>query len=138
VRFDFALLADAAQVVEAKLYVQGGGLTRLTATSVPWMQPLAVCMRLAPDPDDDLGREWQFEVAVLGPEENAIFAHRTPVTLRRPAIAVAEGEQPSVLLAVTLGALMFHGYGPHRVTLALDGAETELPFVVVPPEAPGP
>lgn len=136
-RFDFALLADAAQVVDGKLYVHGGGLTRLNAASLPWVQPLSVCMRLGPDAHDDLSREWQFEVVVIGPEDNPIFAHRTPIRLQQPAIAIAEGEQPGVLLALTLGALVVHAYGPHRVTLALDGAETELPFAVVPLNASG-
>jgi len=137
-RFDFALLADAAQVVDGKLYVHGGGLTRMTATSVPWMQPVAICMRLEPDADEDLNREWQFRVVVLGPEDVPIFAHETPIRLQQPDVEVVEGEKPGVLLALTLGGLMVHDYGPHRVSLALDGAETELPFAVIPPVQPSP
>lgn len=131
-RFDFALLADAAQVAEGKLYVQGGGLTRMTAPTVPWMQPLAICMRLEPDADDDLSREWPFEVVVVGPGDNTIFAHQTPIMLQRPGIEAAEGEEPGVLLALTIGTLTVQSYGPHRVTLTVGGAQTELRFAVVP------
>lgn len=130
-RFDFALLADAAQVVEGKLYIQGGGLTRMTATSVPWAQPLAICMRLEPDADDDLSREWEFSVAVLGPDDMPITEARVPVTLHRPELVVAEGERPGVLLALTISGLVVRSYGPHRVRLAVDGAEMELSFAVV-------
>ena len=135
-RFDFVLLADAAQVLEGKLYIQGGGLTRLTAPTVPWMQPLAICMRLESVDDDDLSRDWQFEVAVFGPDENVLAEHRTPIALHRPDMAIAEGEQAGVvLLALTLSGLVVHSYGPHKVRVAIDGAEEELRFAVVPPEA---
>ncbi len=131
-RFDFALLADYAQVVDAKLYVQGGGLTRLNVPSLPWMQPVAVCMRLEPDDDDDLGREWQFGIAVLGPGEVLIAQHETPLTLSRPETEITEGEERGVLVALTLSGLVVQAYGPHRVRLSLDGADTELTFAVVP------
>ena len=131
-RFDFALLADAAQVVDGKLYVQGGGLTRLTAASVPWMQPVAVCMRLSPDAEDDLSREWQFTVVVTGPEQDPIFSHNALLMLHRPPIEAAVGEEPGVLLALTISVLMVRSYGPHRLTLTVDGAQADLRFAVVP------
>lgn len=132
-RFDFALLADYAQVVDGKLYVQGGGLTRFTAPSVPWMQPVAVCMRLEPAANDDLSREWQFGFAVLDPGDAVITEHQTPLTLHRPETEVAEGERRGVLVALTLSGLVIQRYGPHRVRLTIDGAKTELPFAVVAP-----
>src|SRR5947209_6484755 len=68
VRFDFALLADFAQVAEGKLYIQGGAFTRVNATSLPWVFPLAIAIRLEPAPDDDLAQEWQLELAITGPD----------------------------------------------------------------------
>jgi hypothetical protein len=131
VRFDFALLADYAQVVDGKLYVQGGGLTRLTAPSVPGMQPLAICMRLEPAPNDDLTRERQLGLTVLGPDDALITEHRTPLMLHRPDADVAEGEPLGVLVALMLSGLVVQAYGPHRVRLSVDEAEAELRFAVV-------
>lgn len=133
-RFEFVLLADAAQVVDRKLYVHGGGLTRLTVPSLPWMQPLAICMRLEPDDYDDLSHEWQFQLAVVGPDENPIIEHRIPLALHRPNTEPAEGEHRGVLVALTISGLVVHAYGPHRVRLAIEGAVTEETFAVLAAE----
>jgi len=135
VRFDFALLADAAEVVGGKLYIHGGGLTRMTAASLPWTQSLSICMRLEPGAEDDVSRPWQFRVIVVGPDDHPIFEHQTPITLSKPDVDIAPGEAPGVLLALTLSSLVVHHHGPHRVRLAFDGAETELPFAVVAPDS---
>ena len=132
-RFDYALLADFAQVINAKLYVQGGGLTRITALTLPFGVPVAIAMRLEAEPDIDLSRESQFEVVVVGPDGETIFSHQTPVTLERPQAIVEEGERPGVFIALTLSALVMRSYGPHRIDLTFDDARTEMHFAVVRP-----
>lgn len=133
-RFDFAMLADAAQVVEGKLYIHGGALTRITAGALPWTQPIAMGMRLEPDADDDLSREFRFRLTVVGPDSDVLAEHETPLSLQRPqADPPAEGEPLGVVLGLTLNGLVFRSYGLHRITLGFDGAESELRFAVVPP-----
>jgi hypothetical protein len=130
VRFDFALLADYAQTIHGKLFVQGGGLTRVTVGGLPWLQSIAVCMRLEFDEDDDSGRPYHFQIQVVDPEGDAIFDHGAPIAWQAPPTEVLEGEDRGAFIAVTLNGVPFQRTGPHRVTLAVDGARAELSFAV--------
>lgn len=61
-------------------------------------------------PNDDLSREWQFGIAVLGPGDALITEHRTPLALHDTE--VAEGEQLGVLVALTLSGLVVQDLWP--------------------------
>jgi hypothetical protein len=132
-RFDFALLADFAQMIDGKLYVQGGGLTRVTAPTVPFAVPVAIAMRIEPEPDAQVAGVSELEVSVIGPDGDTIFAHGAPMKLDRPAVTAQEGEKAAIFVALTLSPLVLKGYGPHRVELRFDDARIELNFAVVRP-----
>lgn len=52
------LLADNAAAAGGKLYVHGGGITRITPPTLPWVQPLlTVVLRLLADDVADLMAE---------------------------------------------------------------------------------
>ena len=132
-KFDFAMLADAAQVVEGKLYVQGGALTRIAAPSLPWLQPFGLCMRLWPEgPDEGGPGDHQFSVEITDPNGNVTFAHELPIQLVRPNLPLAPGEDAAVIIAVTLAGLPVQSYGLHKIAIRLDDARTEVPVTVVP------
>jgi hypothetical protein len=136
-KFDFAMLADAAQVVEGKLYIQGGGLTRITAPSLPWMQPFGLCMRLWPEsPSETASGDHPFSVEITDPNGTVTFSAELSVQLVLPDATRDPGEDAAVVIAVTLGGLPVQTYGLHKIKLRLDDAETEVRVAVVPASLP--
>jgi hypothetical protein len=133
VRLDFALLADAASTVEGKIYILGGGVSRVTAPTLPWAQSLAVCLRLIADPDDDLTVEREIEISIIDPSENTILGPVKAAMVGKPPPPAdpSMDVELAMLLALTINGIALRSYGPHRIALSVDGAEATLPFVVV-------
>lgn len=68
-------------------------------------------------------RPWEFGVAVVGPGDDPILEHETPITLHTPNINRAKTETPGVVLALNLVALLLQPHGAHRVRLTLDDVQ---------------
>jgi hypothetical protein len=114
------LLADAAVVAEGKLFVLGGGISRLAAPSFPWLHPqLAVVLRMRLEPDEiSLGRT----VSLRMPGPDGSFAI-PPAELRVPPGQSAElpDEVVFLQLALTIAPVPFQAPGTYQFEIAVDG-----------------
>lgn len=120
---DFALLADAVQVVQGKLYVLGGGWDTLFVGSFPARYPaLGVGLRLR------IPWSWTDQVVVLGIDlEDADGTRVLPtppltqgVKVGRPSGA-AEGDDIGVARSFTFNNLTFPAEGPYSFVISLNG-----------------
>jgi hypothetical protein len=136
-RLDFALLADAASAVDGKLYVLGGGISHVTAPHLPWVQSLAICLRLVVEADEDLVAQREAELSIfdpndrqiLGPAKVLMASHPPPP----PAEETPEGFELSMVLALTINGIPLHTHGIHRIELSVDDVPATLRFIVRPP-----
>lgn len=113
------ILADAATVAEGKLYVHGGGISRINAPSLPLAMQLTAAIRLIID-REDLGRSHQVMLVVVDPDGSMLMP---PISFE----PVFEDRNPQMLpdeeqsLQVTLGmGLQFSRAGTYRIKLTVD------------------
>jgi hypothetical protein len=64
------LLADAASTAEGKLYVHGGGLTRLTPPMLPWLHPQITVVLIFRTDEADLGQTRRLQLTLTAPDES--------------------------------------------------------------------
>jgi hypothetical protein len=127
---DFLILADAAQVVDGKLYLLGGGWDRLQVAALPAGHMLGVAVGvLVPWTEANSGRTLTLTIA---DEDGGLVL--PPVTVRvevgRPAWLPAGAEQRVVLAFNAQVALP--RLGDYVVTAALDsGPEKRHRFSVM-------
>jgi hypothetical protein len=127
------LLADAASAMpDGKLYIHGGGITRLTPTQLPWRHPsLALVLRFQ-IADEDIGRTHEIGLQVVFPdgEEHAPIA-AMPVKPRR---AATEGEENYAQAVIQLANLPVETAGFLRFDVTLNGDTIRsLPVAVIAP-----
>jgi hypothetical protein len=136
-RLDSLLLADAATAVEGKLFMHGGGISRITPPSVPWLQPqLAFVLRLVADGRDDLNQEHSVSISMRGPDGEFVMP---PAGISIPggqAPPAVPEEETSALVALTAAPLVFGQEGTYRIDIEIDNKPARtmsLPVVVTPP-----
>lgn len=119
---DTILLADYASVHDGKLFVHGGGITRLDAHELPLVLPtLAVVARIRIDDDAELDVPHRYSLKITGPNDELVVPESY-------LDSVAEGEREElppgedryVQLVIAMGGLVFRSAGPHRVQLSVD------------------
>ena len=141
-RLDFFLLADAVAISDGKLYVHGGGVTKLTPPFLPWVQPqLAVLVRFRIDGPEDMSGKHEFTLTLLGPGgEEVVPALVSTLDFASKATEVTsavEGEERFGLVSVNLLGVVFSEAGVYELGVRLDDepvARMTLP-VVAPPVA---
>ena len=129
-KLDFLILADAGQVAESKLYLQGAGITRLNVPGVPVATSLAVVVRFLVEAGD-LDRQWEgsLEWVTPGGESGPAVGGVLPVSA--PTGGVAEGEEHGVMIVANFPMLGFPEFGRYEVVLRLNGdLVARKPFVV--------
>lgn len=132
-RLDLMMLADAATAgPEGKLFIHGGGISRISAPMLPWTQPhLGLVARFEMDADD-YDRPHEFQLAVTGPG-NAVMVPPAQLPIppqHRPD--AAEGEELYMNIALGLATLTFTQEGVYRFELRMDGTVARsLPLAVV-------
>lgn len=129
------LLADAAQVVDGKLYVLGGGLQLLG----PHPQPVSIGLLLhVPWDRANTRHDWRLEL--LDEDGAPVMHNEMPVTVAgtfeagRPA-GVVPGSPLLVPLAINFSALPVQPGGRYTWRLAIDGTTEDgwqLSFSVRP------
>lgn len=117
------MLAEAAQVVDGKLYVLGGGVTRVLAPSFPFIYfvTLPTLLRIPWN-----FSEVQHTVSISGVDERGEAVLPANETLipggQRPPEAV-EGDDLKLIASIGIGPAVFPREGQYRFTLMIDGLE---------------
>ena len=133
-RIDTFLLADAATSAEGKLYIHGGGISRINVESLPMVLPsLAVLIRWVVDADE-LADDHLAEFSLTDPDGEPLVP-KTPLAIPSSELQqghLADGEERYVVLGLTFGSLAFRKVGVHRFVVWLDGEEVRsMPLPVV-------
>jgi hypothetical protein len=131
-RLDTFLLAEAAAGHEGKLFVHGGGITRIAAPVLPWTHPqLALVIRVAVDDED---REGSHEIGVrIEDPTGAPLAPPFDFPVDVSEVTSVQGEEAFINLVLTVSPLTFGRDGIHQVSVELDGRPARtlrLPVVV--------
>jgi hypothetical protein len=117
---EYAFLADAAQVQPgSKFHVLGGGISRLTGPTFPFVHPhlsLVVGLRVAVP---ERNREYELGFIVASPDGASI------TTANGRVVARGNGDAGDLVLtiAIDLWNLNFTMSGEHAVRILIDGAE---------------
>jgi hypothetical protein len=122
VKLDLFMLADAAKALEHRLYVHGGGVTRIDVAAVPSLQPqLALVARFRIDPED-YERTHRFSLEITDPAgapAGATEPFDVPPPAEKPQFV--EGEEAYLQLALTFGPLLLIREGIYRLQFAVNG-----------------
>lgn len=134
-RLDFMLLADAATATpDGKLFIHGGGVSRLNPPSLPWTQPqLGLVARFVMDLDD-YGRPHEIQLSAAAPSGTLLIPPaQLPVEpAPRPDTTAGDEEEVYMNMALGLASLTFGEEGVYRFDLRLDGELVRsLPLAVV-------
>lgn len=129
---DFLIVADAAIAEHGKLYIHGGGVTRIMPPVMPWHQPLAFCARFIMEDGDDPMDERHFSLITQDPAGTATEVVRNAPLPQLPASTWLEGEERGLAITVTTPSLVFRIGGTHRVELLLDDLVVRtVPIIVL-------
>jgi hypothetical protein len=139
-RIDTFLLADAASGAGGKLFIHGGGISRVNAPAFPFVLPqLALAARFVLD-EADYGQSHRFEALVRDPTNTQIFAMK-PVEFEIPPPPSShfEGEEHALQFALNMSPLTFEDAGIYRFELRVNGELVRampLPAVLLQPSEP--
>lgn len=131
-RFETLMLADNAAAVQGKLYIHGGGITRLTPPQLPWAHPmLTFVLQVVGDDVDDLRGQHQLRLIVADPQGGFIVGP-ADVTLQHDApLELLEGEALIAYVSITVAPLLLATEGVHMIHVELDGEHVaDLPLPV--------
>lgn len=122
-RLDAFLLADAVSTPpDGKVYIHGGGVSRVNVSVVPFVLPnLALAASFLIE-EEELRHEHEFAVAFFDPQGERLAISATAQTgLPNEIVPLAEGESRYLHLALNFPAVPFNKAGAHRVELSADG-----------------
>jgi hypothetical protein len=125
-------LAEAASAPpDGKLYIHGGGFTRIDAPAIPWALPqVAVVLRFDMRPED-FEAAYEIELLISDPTGESVVQNRFPVPIQTPTKPL-EGEEQYLQLILSFGPLVFLRVGIFTVEVKLNGASirsASLPVV---------
>ena len=112
---DIFVLADHAQLSENKLYLSGGGWTRLTVPHVPVRRRVGLAIGLRIDPDE-AGAPHSFRIDMQTPGD--------PVELGQGQFETERFEGPSQVFLLAINSdLPITSEGTYDLILSVDGNE---------------
>src|SRR5215218_3754481 len=115
-RFETLLLADNAAAIEGKLYIHGGGITRLTPPQLPWPHPLLTFLvRLRADGAADLTAEHQLRLGMVDPDGEFVVPASELLLRHDEQLSVIDGELLYANVAITVAPLLLMREGVHTV-----------------------
>jgi hypothetical protein len=138
-RLDAFLLADAVSTPpDGKVYVHGGGLTRIMAPSLPFILPqLGVLARFEVD-ESELQAPHEFVISLTGPDGAYVIP---PGHLRSEPVGalgpLPDGEEHYLQIALNFGSLPLASAGIYRFELHADDEPVKtmtIPVVSLQPE----
>jgi hypothetical protein len=140
-RLDAIILADHAAAAEGKLYIHGGGITRINVPFVPFAVPmLAIVLRYMIETPEDRAPhtvEMQFQTpggVHLFPDGSAHVAAIPKPTSPQ----FAEGEEQYFQAVLAVGSVPIIETGLHTFSVLWDGEvvrEFAIPVVLMEPDA---
>lgn len=129
---DIALLADAVQASQGKLFVLGGGWDVLTVRSLPARHPsMGIGLRVRV-PWGWRGERVQLEVELQDQDGGSVLpgSLKAPVPVRRPD-HLPEGQDLTVVRALTFTNIVFRNEGAYSFVISIDDDVKErLRFLV--------
>jgi hypothetical protein len=129
---DIALLADAVQASQGKLFVLGGGWDVLTVRSLPARHPsMGIGLRVRV-PWGWRGEQVQLEVELQDEDGGSVLPGtlKAPVPVRRPE-HLPEGQDLTVVRALTFTNVVFRNEGAYSFVISIDGdVKDRLRFMV--------
>ena len=136
-RVDCFLLADAAQVVNGKLYILGGGWARLTVPSVPDTRPFELAVRVVvPWTETNRPLHFQLQLETEDGEQLLDPPVKAQCSVGRP-VHLKEGTDQVVPFTIRLNAVTLAKPGRYAFTLEHEGSEVaRTAFDVVVKGAP--
>jgi hypothetical protein len=127
---EWIILADAAEAVNNKLYLMGGGWQAITANRpLPMHYPCAVAVAFSV-PWDETDRQHSIEVAIEDPSGATLASVPGQVEVSSPP-GVPIGSAQRVHMAIKM-ILPLPGLGDYSVVAKVEGRESmRVPFAVV-------
>lgn len=129
---DVALLADAVQASQGKLFILGGGWDVLTVRSLPARHPsMGIGLRVRV-PWGWPGDSVRLDVELQDEDGKSVLPSSlsAPVPVRRPD-HLPEGQDLTVVRALTFTNLVFRSEGGYSFVISIDGEVKErLRFLV--------
>lgn len=129
---DVALLADAVQASQGKLFILGGGWDVLTVRSLPARHPsMGIGLRVRV-PWGWPGHSVRLDVELQDEDGKSVLPSSlsAPVPVRRPD-HLPEGQDLTVVRALTFTNLVFRSEGGYSFVISIDGEVKErLRFLV--------
>jgi hypothetical protein len=120
-RLDTFLLADAVAAHNRKLFVHGGGISRVDVPEFPFTQTqIGLLVRFSFEAGDAIGEEHAFGLRFLKPDGSELHPLiETPVAVSAERKHV-DGEEVHLNLAIQAGPIEFENPGIYRVEIYLD------------------
>ncbi len=122
IELEWLILADAAQVIDGKLYLMGGGWDVLTVNSgFPFVQnvALAVAFRV---PWNETNQRHNIEIVIADQDGAQLAKVEGELEVGRPA-GIAKGQDQRVQMALPI-PLKFDGPNTYVVVASVDGKES--------------
>jgi len=128
---DWIILADAAEVVNNKLYLIGGGWEALTIDSgFPVQHPCAVAVSFKV-PWNETNQQHNIEIEIADQDGKPLVAINGQVEVGRPP-GIPLGQAQTVRMAVALALHLEHP-GTYVIVSRIEGQESRrIQFYVVP------
>ncbi len=127
---DWAILADAAQVVGGKLYLLGGGWDVLTAnTALPLQQQCGIALGFG-IPWTEANQRQRVELEIQHEDGQSLMRANLEIEVGRPS-GLPPGSTQRAQSAVNL-AIKLHALGTYVLIVRLDSEERKrVPFRVI-------
>ena len=132
---DFAFLADAAEVVNGKFYVMGGGFDTLYANEAPFVyhRPFSYVVRLLFNPAE-LDRKHHVEIHINDEDGKKIASIEGDLEIKRGP-HLPKGWRQGFLSVWNIANLRFEKFGDYVFDVVVNGSSLNraLPFRVTKP-----
>jgi hypothetical protein len=136
-RLDTCLLADAATTTpDGKMFIHGGGITRLTPPTLPWTHPtLTLVLRFELEAED-VGVAHEILLGLESPAGEAMLTPAPTIKVPGAAARAIPGEESYLQTVFQIAGIPIATDGIYRLSVALDGEPLRvLPIAVISPNA---
>lgn len=133
---EYAGLADAAASHGGKLYIHGGGITKLSVPTLPFAVPMLALVIILKPGEKDYGRARNLAIRFVNPDGVDMMPPDPSPMKVGPRPELLEGEDSFIHLILNFAAIPLLRTGLHRLVIEIDGVEARvlaLPVVLTEP-----